>query len=126
VVICDTKSQRELAGSAYGERRAQCEEGARLLGVSALRAVTPGQFAARGPALPPLVAKRCRFIIEEHARVYALAEALAAGDRMALHRLTAASFDGACRLYEIATPAMRAMMNATILVKSPLVKNCLT
>lgn len=114
VVICDTKSKRELAGTEYGERRAQCEEGARLLGVTALRAVTPAQFDASEPALPPLVAKRCRFIIEEHARVLALAEALPAGDRMAIHRLSAASFDGACQLYEIAAPAMRVMMNAML------------
>ena len=114
VVICDTKSKRELAGSEYGERRAQCEEGARLLGVAALRAVTAEQWLAHQHDLPPLVAKRCRFILEEHARVYALAGALASGDRNAIHQLTAASFDGACHLYEIAAPAMRAMINAML------------
>jgi galactokinase len=114
IVICDTKSKRELAGSEYGERRAQCEEGAGLLGASALREVTSATFQAREHELPALVAKRCRFIIGEHERVYALAEALTTADRAAIRQLTAASFDGACHLYEIAAPAMLAMMDAML------------
>ena len=114
IVICDTKSKRELAGSEYGERRAQCEEGARMLGASALREVTLEQFAAREHELPAIVAKRCRFILEEHARVYALADALTAGDRAVIRELTAASFEGAGNLYEIAAPAMHAMMAAML------------
>ena len=114
VVICDTKSKRELAGSEYGERRAQCEEGAKLLGASALREVTPAQFDAREHELPAMVAKRCRFIIEEHARVYTLADALTSGDRAAIRDLTAASFAGAAQLYEIAAPAMHSMMDAML------------
>jgi galactokinase len=114
IVICDTKSKRELAGSEYGERRAECEEGARLLGAGALREVTPEQFEAREHELPMRVAKRCRFIIEEHARVLALADALRAGHRAAIGQLTAASFDGACHLYEIAAPAMHSMMAAML------------
>jgi len=114
IVICDTRSQRELAGSEYGERRAQCEHGAHLLGASALREVTPEAFQAREHGLPTLVAKRCRFIIEEHARVYGLATALSAGERAAITGLTAASFHGACHLYQIAAPAMLSMMDAML------------
>ena len=114
IVICDTKSKRELAGSEYGERRAQCEEGARMLGAKALCEVTPADFASREGELPPVVAKRCRFIIGEHARVYSLATALTTGDRAAIRQLTAESFDGACNLYEIAAPAMHAMMDAML------------
>ena len=114
IVICDTKSKRELAGSEYGERRAQCEQGASLLGATALREVTSNQFAARAHQLPPVVARRCQFIISEHERVSALADALTAGNRAAIRELTAASFDGACHLYEIAAPAMHAMMAAML------------
>ncbi len=114
IVICDTKSQRELAGSEYGERRAQCEEGARLLGFTALRDVTSEHFHVHQHELPASVAMRCRFIIEEHARVYALAQALSNGDCAAIRQLTAASFDGACNLYEIAAPAMHSMLAAML------------
>ncbi|HZG67643.1 MAG TPA: galactokinase family protein, partial [Herpetosiphonaceae bacterium] len=45
IVVCDSKVSRELAGSAYNERRAQCEEAVRLLqpalpGITALRDVS--------------------------------------------------------------------------------------
>ena len=114
IVICDTRSKRELAGSEYGERRAQCEQGAALLGATSLREVPPATFAARESELPPVVGRRCRFIIAEHARVEALATALASGDHTAIRDLTAASFAGACELYEIASPAMRSMMTAML------------
>jgi galactokinase len=114
IVICDTKSKRELAGSEYGERRAQCEEGARMLGAGALCEVSPADYASREDELSPGVAKRCRFIIGEHARVYSLADALTTGDHSVIRDLTAASFDGACNLYEIAAPAMHAMMDAML------------
>jgi galactokinase len=114
VVICDTKSKRELAGSEYGQRRAQCEAGARRLGVKALREISLEDFQARESELPPEAAKRCRFIVEENERVLKLAAALQDLDRPAIRRLTAASFRGACDLYEIGAPAMHAMMQAML------------
>ncbi|MBN1813371.1 MAG: galactokinase, partial [Anaerolineae bacterium] len=119
VVICDTQAKRELTGSEYGERRAQCEEGARLLahfhpGVTALRDVTLAQFEAREADLPAVVARRCRFVIEENARVLQLAEALADDDRATIHALMAASYAGARDLYEIGSPEMAAMIKAML------------
>jgi galactokinase len=115
VVICDTQTKRELAGSEYSQRRAQCEEGARLLGATALRDINMEAFRARQHELPPEVAKRCRFIIEENARVRTLADALAAGNRQEIAALTASSFAGARDLYEITVPQMEQMM-ATMLL----------
>ena len=112
VVICDTKFKRELAGSEYGQRRAQCEEGARRLGVKALREISPAEFYARESELPGEVARRCRFIVEENDRVVKLADALAVNDREGVRQLTAESFRGACGLYEISVSAMQAMMDA--------------
>jgi len=114
VVICDTKFKRELAGSEYGRRRAQCEEGARRLGLKALREISLSQFNVRENELPLEVAKRCRFIIEENDRVLKLAAALQDFDRPAIRQLTAESFQGACGLYEIGAPAMHAMMRAML------------
>lgn len=119
VVICDTRARRELTGSEYGERRAQCEEGVRLLahfypGVTALRDVTLAQFAAHEADLPSLVARRCRFVIEENERVLRLPEMLCEGDRVAIGALMAASYEGARDLYEIGSPEMAAMMAAML------------
>lgn len=112
VVICNTCAPRELTGSEYGERRAQCEEGARRLGVPFLRDATVESFARRERDLPPVVARRCRFIIEESVRVERLAVALTQGDLAAVGRLTAGSYAGARDLFEIGAPAMDAMMRA--------------
>jgi galactokinase len=114
VVICDTKFKRELAGSEYGQRRAQCEEGARRLGVKALREISLSDFQSRMHELPAEVAKRCRFIVEENDRVLKLADALAVNDREGIRQLTAGSFRGACELYEISVPAMQAMLAAML------------
>lgn len=114
VVIGDTRSRRELAASEYAGRRAQCEEGARRLGAATLREAGMEVFTRRERELPPETARRCRFILEEDTRVLKLAEALGNGDRPALGRLTAASFRGACELFEIGAPAMRAMHQAML------------
>jgi galactokinase len=114
VVVCHTNYRRELKGSEYGQRRAQCEEGARLLGVASLREVGLQRFERAQSGLPATVARRCRFVIEENDRVPQMAAALADGDRAAIRRLSADSFRGACELYEISVPAMQAMMEAML------------
>ena len=114
VVVCNTMSQRRLSGGEYAQRRAECEQGAAALGVSALRDVTPEMLAARRHELPERVARRCEFIVAESARAESLARALAAGDRPAVARLCAESFAGARDLYEICSPAMAAMMDAML------------
>lgn len=117
IVICDTRAKRELTGSEYPERRAQCEQGAALLaqfypGVTALRDITFEQFAAHETDLPPVVARRCRFIIQENQRVLDLGRALPLGDREAIHSLMETSYAGARDLYEIGSPEMARMMEA--------------
>jgi len=108
VVICDTKSPRELVGGEYGARRGLCEEGAAMLGLPALRDATMAQAAI----LSGEVRKRCEFIIGENERVLAMSDALAFGDRGAIRRLCTESFAGARDLYEICSPSMLTMMEA--------------
>ena len=80
--------------------------------MKALRDVTIDQFSASESEMPPDVAKRCRFIIEENQRVLELGPALGAGDRTALSDLFETSYIGARDLLEIGAPAMEAMMHA--------------
>jgi galactokinase len=117
LVICDTRAKRELTGSEYPERRAQCEEGARRLAafyphVKTLRDVTLKQFRAHARDLPPVVARRSQFIIAENQRVLQLADALADDDREAISQLTLDSYEGAYDLFEIGCDEMEAMMHA--------------
>lgn len=117
VVICDTRAPRALTGSEYAERRAQCEEGARILatfypGVHALREVSLEQLDRHAADLSPVVFRRCRFILEENQRVLDMADALARGDREEIGTLAAHSYVGARDLYEISCREMAWMMDA--------------
>ena len=117
VVICDTRAERNLIGSEYDDRRAQCEEGVRLLKqhyptIQALRDVSSAQFEAHDADLPDIVAKRCRFIIEENQRVLDLAAVLPTGHADQLAQLFRNSYLGARDLFEIGASAMQAMMQA--------------
>jgi galactokinase len=114
VVVCNTMSPRRLSGGEYAQRRAECEQGAAVLGVPALRHVAPETLAARRHELPERVARRCEFIVAESARAQSLARALTAGDRPSVARLCADSFAGARDLYEICSPPMVALMNAML------------
>lgn len=85
IVVCDSKKSRELAHSAYNERRAQCEEAVRLLSevlphVHSLRDVTLEDFARHAELLTPVVRQRARHVVSENARVLASVQALQAGD----------------------------------------------
>jgi galactokinase len=85
ILVCDTGVRRDLATSEYNRRRAECEEGVRLLrkhvgDISALRDVTPDQFEKYEDRLPRLTARRCRHVVSENARVLEALDALIAGD----------------------------------------------
>lgn len=117
VMICDTRAKRELTGSEYPERRAQCEQGAQILSsfypaIKTLRDASLKQLQAHETDLDPVVYKRCRFIIEENQRVLDLAEALAAGNHAEAGHLANESFAGARDLYEIVSQEMVAMQKA--------------
>ncbi len=119
VVICDTRAKRNLVGSEYDDRRKQCEAGVAFLqkfypDVRALRDVSLDKFLPHAGKMPELVARRCRFIIEENQRVLDLAAPLTAGDFDTLRQLLSASYAGARDLFEIGAPSMLAMIDAIL------------
>jgi galactokinase len=110
VVVLDTSTRRALVDSAYNERRAQCEEAARCLGVKALRDLTPEQLARRGAPLEATVRRRARHVVEENARTVAAAEAMQRGDAATLGRLLDASHRSLREDFEVSSPALEAMV----------------
>lgn len=75
VVVFNSMVKHALAaGSGYNERRADCEEAARQLGVPALRDAT------KLDGLEGRILKRARHVVTENARVLAAGEALEAGN----------------------------------------------
>ncbi len=110
IVVTDSAIRRGLLDSAYNERRAQCEEGARLMGVPALRDVSVEMFEAQQAKLPPLVARRCRHIVTEDQRVLDSVEALRRGDLAAFGALMDASHASMRDDFEITTPDIDALV----------------
>ena len=80
VVVFNTGIKRELASSAYNERRHQCQEGVRELmkvlpAVRSLRDVSLCDFEKHQGRLDPVVLRRCRHVISENQRVLDAVEA---------------------------------------------------
>ena len=89
LVICNTMVRHEVASSEYNTRRAECEEGVRILRIAlaeirALRDVTLSQLEAHRGNLSPTVFARCRHVITENARVRSAVEAFRRGNIKAL------------------------------------------
>jgi galactokinase len=79
LLIINTNVKHELSGGEYAERRAQCEEAVRNLGVASLRDVTAGQLEAGKSKMSETVYRRARHVIGEIARTVQAAEVTAAG-----------------------------------------------
>ena len=109
VVVCDTGKRRGLADSAYNERRAQCEESARRLGVPALRDLDRESFEARAGELPPLLRRRARHVVQENARALRAAQALRQGDVTEFGQLMDESHASLRDLYEVSSEELDLM-----------------
>jgi galactokinase len=81
VMVLDTSTRRGLVGTAYNERRSQCEAAARFFGVPALRDVSVEEFERRKDEISyEPVMRRARHIIYENRRVLEAVEAMHTGD----------------------------------------------
>jgi galactokinase len=102
VVVIHSGQHRELSGSAYAERRAQCEEAEAKLG-RPLRDVSAVDVEALDD---PVLARRARHVVTENHRVDALAHALAAGQLAYAGELLVASHASLRDDFEVSTPAL--------------------
>jgi galactokinase len=117
IVLCDTGVRRELAASAYNERRAQCEEGVEVIRkyrpeVRALRDVTLEMLARHQDELDEVVFRRCDFVVRENARVIHAVGALVRKDLATFGRQMFASHAGLREEYEVSSPELDALATA--------------
>ncbi|MEY3990018.1 MAG: hypothetical protein RI985_1099 [Chloroflexota bacterium] len=115
VVICDSHIERTLAGSAYNQRRAECDQAVEILkpqlpGIKALRDVTSAQLNAHGHLLSPVVRQRARHVISENERVIAGVNTLQAGNVAEFGRLMNASHASLRDDYAVSIPEMDALV----------------
>lgn len=117
LVIGNTKASRSLASSAYNERRAECEEGVRVLQsvlpeIRALRDVSVAQLEQHRGLLSRTVYRRCHHVVHENQRVLDTVAALNLGDLAAVGRLMNDSHTSLRDDYEVSSPALDAMVEA--------------
>ena len=106
IVICNTMVRHKLAGGEYNVRRAECEEGVRLLakrisGITALRDVSVAQLEKYRAELPQKIYQRCEHVVRENQRVLESSKALATGDLAAVGEYMAASHRSLRDLYQV-------------------------
>ncbi len=116
-VVTNSRQSRELAGSAYNERRAQCEAAVSALaatapGVTALRDVTPALLETHSASLDPLVYRRARHVVTENQRVLEAVKALRAGEMPRFGAMMNASHDSLRDDYSVSSPALDALVAA--------------
>ena len=106
LIVIDTGVARKLAASKYNERRAECEEAARLLGVKALRDVTDPALVE---ALPSPIRERARHVVLEDLRVL---EAIEGVDAERFGELMNASHESLRHDYEVSIPELDLLVAA--------------
>jgi len=116
MVICNTMVKHGHSGGEYNDRRAQCEEGVRLLkqyfpSIRALRDVTPAQLESHRGNLPELIYRRCRHVVTENGRVLRTAEALGKGDLETVGASMAESHSSMKNDYEISCRELDIMVD---------------
>jgi galactokinase len=112
IVLCDTKKERSLAGSAYNERRSQCEAACREMGITALRDATSELLELNRPTLSDVVYRRARHVISENGRVVCFKRALEESDEGEIGRLMRASHESLRDDYEVSCAELDIMAAA--------------
>ena len=107
LLVVDTRAEHRLVDGEYAARRAQCEAGARMLGVASLRelnddGVTPEDLPAR--LSDEVTLRRVRHVLTENARVLAAREALRTGAYAQLGEILTASHASQRDDFEITVP----------------------
>jgi galactokinase len=108
LVLLDSGERHVHASSGYNERRAECADACRLLGVPSLRQATEDSLAE----LPEPLRRRARHVLEENERVRWAVAALRADDLAAIGGLLDASNQSLRDNYEVSTVAVEAAVES--------------
>lgn len=104
ILIVNSNVKHELVGGEYNERREQCENAAKVLGVKALRDATMEMLDAKKGDMDDVTYRRARHVITEDDRVLSAIEAFKQGDLATLAKLMYASHCSMRDDFEITIP----------------------
>jgi galactokinase len=103
LLVVDTRVHHALNDGGYAERRSDCEQAARLLGLESLRDATEADL---GRLSDQRVRRRARHVVTEIARVAETADALADGDWAGVGALMQTSHTSMRDDFEISCPEL--------------------
>lgn len=111
VVIINSGVSHHHASGGYRQRRNECDEAVKLLGVKYLTDLSPRDLP-RTLDLPLILPRRVRHVVMENARVISTKDALINGDEKRLDELFRASHDSQRDDYEVSVPEIDLLVDA--------------
>lgn len=119
IVLCNSGVKHNLGDTEYNKRRAECEEGIRILQnafpqVNSLRDVSMAMLRSQADKLPQIVYSRCRYVVEEINRVESACKALLDNDFVAFGEKMYETHQGLSELYEVSCPELDFLVEQTI------------
>jgi galactokinase len=118
LVLCNTTVKHALVDSEYNTRRAECEEGVAALqkfdpSVKLLCDVKIGFLKKHKTALREVVYRRCKYVVEEIARVDKACKALKKNDFETFGKLMYQTHDGLQNEYEVSCKELDFLVEKT-------------
>jgi len=111
VLLLNTNVSHSLASTAYNKRREECEKGVYIIRnkydqVNSLRDVDEKMLAEFIGALPEVIYTRCKYVVEENARVLQAVKALKEDRLEDFGDLMYTTHDGLSKQYEVSCPEL--------------------
>jgi galactokinase len=110
LLIVNTNVKHELTGGEYAQRRAQCEQAAKALGVASLREATADMLERARGKMEEVVFRRARHVISEIERTVHAAEGVRASNWPTVGQLMYASHTSLRDDYEVSCPELDAVV----------------
>jgi galactokinase len=111
LVVVDSKVPRDLAETAYNQRRAECAAAAQALGVESLRDADEDRLEAARSRMSDALHRRGRNVNRENDRVLETASALCEGRLQRVAELMADSHTSLREDFEVSTPELDALVD---------------
>jgi galactokinase len=119
IVLFDTQIKHALASSEYNTRRLECEQGLKIIqekyaSVKTFRDISLEQVEAclaSNDVNGSKVYQRCKYVVEEIARVQLAVQDLAKGDMNAFGKKMFETHEGLSKLYEVSCPELDFLVN---------------
>jgi galactokinase len=118
LILCNTTIKHALVDSEYNTRRAECEEGVSVLqkhdsSIKLLRDVKISFLKKHKKELREVVFKRCKYVVEEIARVDKACKALKKNDFETFGKLMYQTHDGLQNEYEVSCKELDFLVEKT-------------